>query len=147
MDREKTALDLDTLTALLGSRFHVMADYAKRVLKTVHREELEKAETGIRRQLKATGSLLGRDRSLMNDKQRLLLRDGLKHSSALTVLCDFRKQLQQIFTERTASPERLLAQLQEWCGRAEATGDSRARGFRRLATVLYLKRGAIKLSD
>ena len=58
----------------------------------------------------------------MNDKQRLLLRDGLKHSSALTVVCDFREQLQQIFTERTASPERLLAQLQEWCGRAEATG-------------------------
>ena len=49
MDREKTALDLDTLTALVGSRFHVMADYAKRVLKTVHREELKKAETGIRR--------------------------------------------------------------------------------------------------
>jgi len=71
MDREKTALDLDTLTALVGSRFHVMADYAKHVLKTVHREELKKAETGIRRQLKATGSLLGRDRSLMNDKQRL----------------------------------------------------------------------------
>ena len=122
MDRAKTSLDMDTLSALVGSRFHVMADYAKHVLKKVHREELQKAEVGIRKQLKATRSLLAREQSLMNDSQRSLLQAGLKHSSALTVVCEFREQLQLIFTERTATPERLLGQLQEWCRRAEATG-------------------------
>jgi stearoyl-CoA desaturase (delta-9 desaturase) len=122
LDRAKTSLDLDTLSALVGSRFHVMADYAKHVLKKVHREELQKAEVGIREQLKATRSLLAREQSLMDDRQRSLLEAGLQHSSALTVACEFREQLQQIFTERTATPERLLVQLQEWRRRAEATG-------------------------
>jgi stearoyl-CoA desaturase (delta-9 desaturase) len=58
----------------------------------------------------------------MDDRQRSLLEAGLQHSSALTVACEFREQLQQIFTERTATPERLLVQLQEWRRRAEATG-------------------------
>ena len=58
----------------------------------------------------------------MDERQRTLLRTSLQHSAALAEVYEFGQQLHQIFTERTAAPERLLVQLQEWCKRAEATG-------------------------
>lgn len=122
VDRAKSMIDLDTLSAVISGRFHVMADYAKHVVKQVHREEVKNAGTATRKLLKPTRSLLVREDSLMNENQRSMLKTGLQHSAALAIVYEFRQQLQQIFTERTATPERLLSQLQEWCHRAEATG-------------------------
>ena len=121
-DRAKGVVDLDTLGAVISGRFHVMADYAKYVVKKVHREELRYAESKNRKFLKPTRSLLIKEQRLMNERQFLLLETGLQHSKALTVVYEFRQQLQKIFTERTATPERLVTQLQQWCREAEATG-------------------------
>lgn len=122
VDRAKSKIDLDTLSAVISGRFHVMADYAKHVVKQVHREEVKNAASETRKLIKPTRSLLVREDSLMNDNQRSTLATALKHSTALAVVYEFRQQLHQISTERSATPERLLKQLQEWCGRAEATG-------------------------
>jgi stearoyl-CoA desaturase (Delta-9 desaturase) len=121
-DRAKAMVDLDTLSAVINGRFHVMADYARQVIHQVHRDEVKNAGTAARGLLKPTRSLLVREARLMDARQRALLAIGLQHSAALAVVYDFRQQLQQIFSERTATSERLLAQLQEWCRRAEATG-------------------------
>lgn len=129
IDRGKGKIDLDTLSAVISGRFQVMADYAKHVIKQVHREEVKNAETATRKLLKPTRALLVREDSLINESQRNVLETCLRHSSALTVVYDFRQQLQQIFAERSATPERLLSQLQEWCRRAEATGISALEEF------------------
>lgn len=121
-DRAKAMVDLDTLSAVISGRFHVMADYAKHVIKQVHREEVKNAGVATRKLLKPTRSLLVKEACLMDKKQLTLLQTCLQHSAALAEVYEFRQQLQQIFAERTATPERLLVQLQEWCRRAEATG-------------------------
>jgi len=122
IDRAKSKVDLDTLSALISGRFHVMADYARQVINKVHREEIKNAETATRKLLKPSRVLLVRESSLMDDKQKNMLARCLEQSRALAVVYEFREQLQQIFAERSATPERLLTQLQEWCRRAEATG-------------------------
>lgn len=121
-DRAKAMVDLDTLSAVISGRFHVMADYAKHVIKQVHRDEVKNAGMATRKLLKPTRSLLVKEACLMDEKQRTLLQMCLAHSAALAEVYEFRQQLQQIFAQRTATPERLLVQLQEWCRRAEATG-------------------------
>ncbi len=121
-DHAKAMVDLDTLSAVISGRFHVMADYAKHVIKQVHREEVKNAGVAGRKVLKPTRALLVKEQSLMDEKQRTLLQTCLQHSAALAEVYEFRQQLQQIFSERSATPERLLLQLQEWCRRAEATG-------------------------
>ena len=121
-DRAKAMVDLDTVSAVIGARFHVMADYAKHVTKQVHREEVNKASVATRKLLKSTRPLLVKETCLMDEKQRTLLHTGLQHSAVLAEVYEFRQQLQHIFVQRTTTPERLLVQLQEWCQRAEATG-------------------------
>jgi stearoyl-CoA desaturase (delta-9 desaturase) len=121
-DRAKVIADLDTLSAVISGRFHVMADYARQVIKRVHHDEVKNAASATRKLLKPAKSLLAREDSLMDEAQRSLLATGLQHSDALAIVYEFRQQLQQIFTERTATPERALLQLQEWCRRAEVTG-------------------------
>ncbi len=122
LNHDKGFVDLDTLSAVISGRFHVMADYAKHVIHRVHTDEVESAGTTARRVLQQARSLLLRETWLMDEQQRSLLAAGLQHSKTLAVVYEFRQQLHQIFTERRATPERLLAQLQEWCRRAEATG-------------------------
>ncbi len=122
IDNAKSSIDLDTVSAVISGRFHVMADYARRVVHTVHREELRNAGGATRKILRPTRRLLVRDENLMDDRQLHALERGLELSSALAVVYEYRLQLQQIFLERSATQERLLAQLQEWCRRAEATG-------------------------
>lgn len=122
IDSAKSSIDLDTVSAVISGRFHVMADYARRVVHTVHREELRNAGGAKRKILRPTRRLLVRDESLMDDRQLHALERGLELSSALAVVYEYRQQLQQIFLERSATQERLLTQLQEWCRRAEATG-------------------------
>lgn len=122
IDSAKSNIDLDTVSAVISGRFHVMADYARRVINTVHREELRNAGGANRKILRPTRRLLVRDESLMDDRQLHVLERGLELSSALAIVYEYRLQLQQIFLERSATQERLLAQLQEWCRRAEATG-------------------------
>ncbi|HCU90947.1 MAG TPA: acyl-CoA desaturase [Gammaproteobacteria bacterium] len=121
-DSAKAKIDLDTLSAVISGRFYVMADYTKHVVKQVHREEIKNAGVATRKLLKSTMFLLMREECLMDENQRARLKVCLQQSAALAEVYEFRLQLQQIFSERAARPERLLSQLQEWCWRAEATG-------------------------
>ena len=121
-DPAKVGIDLDTLSAVIAGRFHVMADYAKQVVHRVHKEEVKNAEVTTRKLLKPTRKLLIREQSMMDAAQKSQLAAGLQHSAALSVVYEYRQRLQRIFAERTASQERLLQLLQEWCRQAEATG-------------------------
>ena len=44
------------------------------------------------------------------------------HSSALKTMHDMRAELNAIWERSSATREQLLAQLQDWCARAEASG-------------------------
>ena len=122
VDRAKHGIDVDTLRAMIATQWHVMADYAQRVVHRVHREELRHATHDVKGQLKPVRRLISRSPRFLGERERGVLNDGLAHSLALTVVYQFQQQLGAIFTERSATQERLLQQLQDWCRAAEATG-------------------------
>ncbi len=121
-DRAEPRLDVETLRAMVISQWHVMADYAQRVVHRVHRDEVRQAAREVKGTLKPIKRLISRSPLFLLEQDRALLNDGLAHSRALTVVYQFQQQLSALFSERSASQERLLDQLQVWCREAEATG-------------------------
>jgi stearoyl-CoA desaturase (delta-9 desaturase) len=141
VDVPKPAVDLDTVQTVVASHVHVLADYAKRVVHPVHKDEIARADDATRASLKPLKRLIYRTELLLREQDRAQLLQGLAHSSALNTVYEFQRRLAALFNERQATQERLLQSLQEWCHQAEQTGIAaleefalRLRGYR-LATA------------
>jgi stearoyl-CoA desaturase (delta-9 desaturase) len=119
---DKKRLDTETLTVILSNRFQVMAQYAKVVLVSVYKEEMRQADESYRRLLKRAKSLLVREESLLNTEAKQRLESVLAQSGRLCTVYQYKHKLLAIWQERTASPDRLLNALQEWCRQAEESG-------------------------
>jgi stearoyl-CoA desaturase (delta-9 desaturase) len=137
----KATIDLDTVQTVVASHVHVLADYAKRVVHPVHKDEIARVDGAARASLKPLKRLIYRTELLLGDEDRDQLVQGLELSSALKTVYDFQRRLAALFNERQATQERLLSALQEWCHQAEQTGIAaleefaqRLRGYR-MATV------------
>jgi stearoyl-CoA desaturase (delta-9 desaturase) len=118
---EPRAVDLDTLQAVIGNRYDVLARYAKS-LKQTYAHELER----LRRWSPS-------DAEVLKSLRRALLRgqakehhpkvaEALDKSRALHIALAMRHELTALWERSSASKEQLLRQLQDWCRRAEASG-------------------------
>ena len=58
----------------------------------------------------------------MRAAERVTLARALEKSSALQTIYTMRLELERIWGRSTESREQLLARLQDWCRRAEASG-------------------------
>ncbi len=120
----KRVADLDTLQAVIANRYDVMAKYAK-TLKSTWREELTKMrekgelESGF---LKSARKLLQREPGKLEAPQKQQLSELLANNKALQTIHEMRLELNAIWERSNFSREQLLAQLQDWCVRAEASG-------------------------
>ena len=119
---EKPRVDGDTLAAIIANRLQVMAQYAQQVMGAVYREELSKAHGAYRTMLRHARRILVREESLLNEDARRRLQTVLQTSQPLETVYEFRRRLQAIWKQRTATQEALLTALQDWCRQAEATG-------------------------
>ncbi len=114
-------LDLAAASALLRTRFRVMHDYTRRVVRPVLREEL-KRQAGAARQLvrRARQWLIDSvPRTATPPKE---LEQALTLSERLRVVHEFRVRLAQIWQREASGGEALLKALQEWCAHAERSG-------------------------
>ena len=118
----KVKVDVDTLSAIITNRLQVMAQYANKVVHSVYHEELQRLEGANRSVLKRARDLLVRNDTLMSSESKRRLEKALKDSQPLQVVYEYRQRLQDIWRQRTASQEKLLQSLQEWCRQAEETG-------------------------
>lgn len=118
----KSFVDLDSVKGVIGNRLQVMSQYAKNVLAKVHAEELDRAEEAERPLLRRVKKLMVREESLLSIDARERLDAALKRNQALQTVYHYKGKLQAIWQERTASHERLMQSLQEWCREAEASG-------------------------
>jgi stearoyl-CoA desaturase (delta-9 desaturase) len=118
----KRRVDVDTLSAVITNRMQIMSGYAKNVVGRVYKDEVRRADASRRWVLRHARSLLVREESRLSDDARRRLEWALSHSPSLRVVYQYKTQLAAIWQERTASQERLLHALQDWCRRAEATG-------------------------
>lgn len=128
---EKPFVDLDTVRAVINHRMHVLSHYARDVVGQVYREELRRADGYTRDLLKRARRLLIRDENQMDSHARSRLQAALQHNDTLEVVYRFKQQLRALWQEKTASHEKLLQSLQDWCHEAEATGIRALQDFAR----------------
>lgn len=121
-DQDKPGVDQDTLRAVIASRLHVMAHYARDVIAAVYKDEKAKAGNQARRLLRRGRRLLVRHEFLIDVQAREHLERIFAEHRPLQVVYEFQQRLQDLWQQRTATPERLLNALQQWCHEAEASG-------------------------
>lgn len=125
----KTAIDLDTLKAILTNRFQLMARYSNDVILPVVQEERRRAGQAGRSVLKRVRTLLIRETSLVKGVNQERLTTILERHPVLSSVYQYRLKLQNIWARSTASQKELLEALQEWCRQAEASGIEALRDF------------------
>ena len=118
----RPSIDLETLQAVILHRYDVMAKYLQS-LRQIQREEAERLkaslDAGSRKALKRW---LARDAEELPEPERQRYADALARSQRLSLLVEMRKELAALWQRSTATHEELLARLQDWCRRAEASG-------------------------
>ncbi|HTS22031.1 MAG TPA: fatty acid desaturase [Casimicrobiaceae bacterium] len=138
-DREKLHADLETLQSIITHRYAVLSRYA-RSLKAALAVEVASLRERVRR-----GELAAADlpsvrrlrRWFQSDVRRLAERDrarlasALESSKALQTLYAMRQELAGLWERSNDSREQLLARLQDWCHRAEASDIAPLRNFSR----------------
>jgi stearoyl-CoA desaturase (delta-9 desaturase) len=125
LERRRHELDADTVQALFTNRMHVLRDYARRVVLPVCRELKRREPQGAVPAIAA--KLLTRHPALLAEEARRRLRELLERYEVLRRVVEYREGLQQLWND--ASANQALAQLREWCSRAETSGIGALREF------------------
>jgi stearoyl-CoA desaturase (delta-9 desaturase) len=115
----RAVIDGATLEALINNRYDMLARYA-RSLQRLYREELGKLQDqasykGLKRWLVA-------DAGHVPDDWRQRLDAMLARSQKLATFYAMREELTGLWMRTNASREQLVADLQVWCQKAEASG-------------------------
>ena len=122
----KAAVDLETVTALLRNRFHILKLYGTQVIKPVLHGELRGVRA--RKHLRRFRKWLTREDLILSSHQRKSLEEAVTESGALRVVVEFKERLKALMQPSVNNAER-LAKLRDWCAHAEATGIEALRQF------------------
>jgi len=120
----RPAVDPQTLQAVITNRYDVLAKYA-RSLWQIYSEELRLLRRSRPRDAQALETvklLLDRDEKILDEAERRRLAEALPKSRALATVYTMRHELVALWGRSLASRDELVAQLQDWCQRAEASG-------------------------
>jgi stearoyl-CoA desaturase (delta-9 desaturase) len=125
LERRRREVDADTVQALFTNRLYVLRAYAQRVVLPVCRELARREPHGA--VPAGAPTLLVRHPALLADEARRRLRELLERYEVLRRVVEYRDGLQQAWEDASASGA--LAQLREWCRRAEGSGIGALREF------------------
>lgn len=120
----KRLVDLETLQAVITNRYDLLARYTRELQRT-YRKELQRLAlpAGERRRFQSLRAWLRRDDvSALPEDKRQMLSEVSARSGVIKTLVDMRTELAAIWGKSTASREQMLANLQDWITRAEASG-------------------------
>ncbi len=127
-DRSKAEADLATLQAVITHRYAVVTSYA-RSLKVACAAELASLRQrhwsdmrGNVPSLRCIKRWLLTDHRTLSELDRTRLAEALAHSKVLQQVYAMQQELTALWERSTESSEQLLARLQDWCHRAEASG-------------------------
>jgi stearoyl-CoA desaturase (delta-9 desaturase) len=113
-------VDIQTLTAVLQNRMHVLRDYTRKVTLPVLR--LEKSADRNNELFKQARKLLVSGPILLDEAAKTRLKKLLADNLALRTVHEYRQQLLDLWAQANVSNERLVRQLKEWCNSAESSG-------------------------
>ena len=113
-------VDIQTLTAVMQNRMHVLRDYTRKVtLPVFRREKRMHREDHV---LKRARKLLVSGPVVLDDAAKAKLASLLEDNSALRTVYEYRQQLLELWNQANVSNDRLVSQLKEWCNQAESSG-------------------------
>ncbi len=134
MGQLKPQPDGHTLEAIIANRYEVMAKYATGVKAAVAAEIAHLKAQGAQnsahwKPLLAAKAWLHRDDEKIPQQVRPQLQQALGASPQLAKLVAMREELRQLWTRTNVSAEQLVADLQAWCRKAEASGIAALQDF------------------
>jgi stearoyl-CoA desaturase (delta-9 desaturase) len=113
-------VDIQTLTAVMQNRMHVLRDYTRKVTLPVFRKEKRKhREDHV---LQRARKLLVSGPVVLDEAAKARLASLLEDNAALRTVHEFRQQLLDLWNQANVSNDRLVGQLKEWCNQAESSG-------------------------
>jgi stearoyl-CoA desaturase (delta-9 desaturase) len=126
------SVDLHTLQAVIAHRYDLMAAYGKSLAQACSEEitRLRAARSEDATVLHAARRWLHLDSANWSDQNRAKLTEVYAASDRIRKLVEMRTELAATWERSNASREQLVAHLQDWCVRAEASG---IRGLQDLA--------------
>jgi stearoyl-CoA desaturase (delta-9 desaturase) len=125
VDRSKKTPDLATLQAIITHRYAVAASYAKSLKAACATEiaALRARHSHIELpSLRRVKRWLASEEHVLTETERARLADAVNNSKVLQQIYHMRQELAALWGRSTESSEQLLARLQDWCHRAEASG-------------------------
>ena len=130
----RATADLDELRAIIVHRMHVLRHYTYNVTLPVLRRELESLGENANSLVRATRRHLSWEPEMLDEPSRRRLDDLVQRHPRFKTVLQFRSELKQLWEGAHTSNDRLLADFQAWCTRAEQSGIQGLQEF-----VTYLK--------
>jgi stearoyl-CoA desaturase (delta-9 desaturase) len=125
----KPVPDFATLQAVIEHRYTVVAAYARSLRATCAAEIVSLRDRAGRSELRDVPSLTRLRRwlaaetgAVLAEGERATLARAMENSKPLQTIYAMRKDLDLLWERSTESREQLLARLQDWCRRADASG-------------------------
>ncbi len=122
----RNQIDLDNLQAVIHHRYDMMAVYAKSIRKECQAELKRLAASAEAAKHSDTVESARRwlhiEGTRWPEAQKAKLAQFLETNERLKQMVQMREELAQVWERSSVSREQLVAQLQEWCHRAEASG-------------------------
>jgi stearoyl-CoA desaturase (delta-9 desaturase) len=121
----KPVADAKTLEAIVANRYELMAGYAREVRRAARAELARLKASGETRaavRLAAVRRWLHRDVEQMPEGMSQQVAAACADTPQLAKLIAMREELRALWTRTNVSAEQLVADLQNWCQRAEASG-------------------------
>ena len=120
----RASVDMQTLQAVIAHRYDLMAAYGKSLGQACSEEiaRLRAARPDDASLIDASRRWLHLDAAKWTEQNRAKLGDIFAASDSLKKLVEMRAELASTWERSNATPEKLVAHLQDWCTRAEASG-------------------------
>ena len=126
----KPAPDLATLQAVITHRYtvaddlraHAEGDLRRRARRRCARAPAAASSPHVPSMRRLKRWLSGDARRALRERERATLARAMETSKALSTIYAMRQELNALWERSTESSEQLLARLQDWCHRAEASG-------------------------
>nr|WP_169732495.1 fatty acid desaturase [Derxia gummosa] len=117
----KAHIDLESLNAVVNNRYDVLAKYAKS-LGAAFAQEKDRLAGVQSVNLAKVKRWMQMDAAKLDDSERAKLGEALAHSQSLAKLYEMRLELAKLWERSNRTTEQLVADLQAWCAKAEASG-------------------------
>ena len=117
------ACDLETLQAIVLSRYEVLTKYARSLQQTCAEEIARlRAAHADNVDRKSVRRLLDSDARKLSAFDRERVKEMLSNSKKLETVYSMREDLTALWQRSSATKEQLVHELEDWCRRAEASG-------------------------